>query len=172
MCTSGGGGGGGRGIAMRFSTIVGIFTVMLTLVPGLVFAEHVIDDSKNTGYLFVISGTSGSLDGDKLTLNGVPNVIYFSDRPARKAGHMSVKNFVDAWDKGDDSLKADPPNAVVSIFGEKGSKNTVVELMNPEVKEGSITFNVKVLQGEMPKSFGTASLFVDLYGIDTAATAL
>ncbi len=31
---------------MRFSTVVGIFTVMLTLVPGLVFAEHVIDDSK------------------------------------------------------------------------------------------------------------------------------
>jgi len=75
---------------MRFSTIVGIFTVMLTLVTGLVFAENVIDDSKNTGYLFVISGTSGSLDGDTLTLNGVPNVIYFSDRPARKAGHMSL----------------------------------------------------------------------------------
>ena len=31
---------------MRHTTIVGIFTVMFTLVPGLVFAEHVIDDSK------------------------------------------------------------------------------------------------------------------------------
>ncbi len=67
---------------MRFSRIVGIFTVMLTLLPGLVFAENVIDDSKNPGYLFVLSGTSGSLDRDILTLNGVPNVIYFSDRPA------------------------------------------------------------------------------------------
>jgi len=64
---------------MRFSTIVGIFTVMLTLLPGLVFAENVIDDSKNTGYLFVISGTSGSLDGDTLTLNGVPNVTMGAD---------------------------------------------------------------------------------------------
>ncbi len=64
--------------------------MMLTLLPGLVFAEHVIEDSKNTDYLFVISGTSGSLDGDTLTLNGVPNVIYFSDRPARKTGHLSV----------------------------------------------------------------------------------
>jgi hypothetical protein len=63
---------------MRFSTILGIFTVMLTLVPGLVFAEHVIDDSKNPGYLFVLSATSGSLKGDTLTLNGVPNVIYIS----------------------------------------------------------------------------------------------
>ena len=98
---------------MRFATIVGIFTVMLTLVTGLVFAEHVIDDSNNTGYLFVISGTSGSLDGDKLTLNGVPNVIYFSDRPARKAGHLSVSEFIEMWDKGVDSFKADPPNATL-----------------------------------------------------------
>ena len=87
---------------MRHATIVGIFTVMLTLLPGLVFAEHVIDDSKNTGYLFVMSGTSGSLDGDTLTLNGVPNVIYFSNRPVRKAGHLSVAEFIEMWDKGDE----------------------------------------------------------------------
>ncbi len=89
---------------MRHATIAGIFAVMLTLATGLVFAEHVIDDSKNTGYLFVISGTSGSLDGDTLTLNGVPNVIYFTDRPARKVGHLSLKKFVEMWDKGDDSF--------------------------------------------------------------------
>ncbi len=80
---------------MRFSTILGIFTVMLMLVSGLLFAEHVIDDSKNTGYLFVISGTSGSLKGDTLTLNGVPNVIYFSDRPNRIAGHLSLLEFIE-----------------------------------------------------------------------------
>jgi len=102
---------------MRHATIVGIFTVMLTLVSGLVFAEHVIDDSKNTRYLFIISGTSGSLDGDTLTLNGVPNVIYFSDRPARKVGHISVSEFIGMWDKGVDSFKADPPNATLSILG-------------------------------------------------------
>ncbi len=63
-------------------------------------AENVIDDSKNPGYLFVISGMSGSLDGDKLTLNGVPNVIYFSDRPDRVAGHLSLKKFVEIVEPG------------------------------------------------------------------------
>ena len=154
---------------MRYATIIGIFTVMLTLLPGLVFAEHVIDDSKKPGYLFVLSATSGSLKGDTLTLNGVPNVIYFSDRPARKAGHLSLEKFVESWNKGSDSYKADPPNAVLSIFGENGSKNTVVELMNPEVKAGSISFNVKVLQGEVPKSVGPTSLFVNLYGENAGA---
>jgi len=146
---------------MRFSTIAGIFTVMLMLVSGLVFAEHVIDDSKNTGYLFVISGTSGSLDGDTLTLNGVPNVLYFSDRPNRIAGHLSLEKFVEMWDKGDDSFKADPPNATLSVLKKDGAKNVVVELKSVEQKNGSIYFKVEVLEGKSPESFKRSSLFID-----------
>ena len=147
---------------MRHATIVGIFTVMLTLVTGLVFAENVIDDSKNPGYLFIISGTSGSLKGDTLTLNGVPSVIYFSDRPERKAGHMSLSNFVEMWDKGVDSFKADPPNATLSVWKKDGAKNVVVELMSVEQKSGSVVFKVVVLEGYIrPESFKMPSLFTD-----------
>ncbi len=63
---------------------------MLTLLPGLVFAENISEYSKGIHYQHVLSATSGSLKGDTLTLNGVPNVIYFSDRPDRVAGHMSL----------------------------------------------------------------------------------
>ena len=146
---------------MRHATIVGIFTVMLTLVPGLVFAEHVVDYSKNPGYLFVISGTSGSLEGDTLTLNGVPNVIYFSDRPARKAGHMSVTKFIANWDNVPESFKADPPNAGLSIMSENGNKDITVELQNPSVEGNVIKFKIKKLQGTAPKEFKESSLFID-----------
>ncbi len=147
---------------MRFSTILGIFTVMLTLVPGLVFAENVIDDSKNPGYLFVLSATSGSLKGDTLTLNGVPNVIYFSDRPARIAGHLSLEKFVELWNKGVNSYKADPPNATLSVLTKEGAKNVVVELMNVEQKSGSaLVFKVAVLEGRFTGNFNAGSLFAD-----------
>jgi len=146
---------------MRYTTIVGIFTVMLMLLPGLVFAENVIDDSENPGYLFVLSATSGSLKGDTLTLNGVPNVIYFSDRPARKAGHMSLSEFIEMWDKGVDSFKADPPNATLSVLKKEGAKNVVVELMSVEQKRGSVVFKVAVLEGMSPESFKMSSLFLD-----------
>ena len=146
---------------MRYTTIVGIFTVMLTLLPGLVFAEHVIDDSKNTGYLYVISGTSGSLKGDTLTLNGVPNVLYFSDRPARKAGHMSVSKFVEMWNKQSDSFKADPPNATLSVLNKDGDINAVVELKSVEQKRGSVVFILAVLEGTIPGHFKAASIFID-----------
>jgi len=149
---------------MRHATIVGIFTVMLTLLPGLVFAENVIDDSKNPGYLFVLSATSGSLKGDTLTLNGVPNVIYFSDRPARKAGHMSLSNFIEMWDKGVDSFKADPPNATLSLSTKEGAKNIVIELTSVEQKSGSVVFKISVLEGLILESFKMSSLFIDING--------
>jgi len=127
----------------------------------LVFAEHVIDYEKEPGYLFVISGSSGSLEGDTLTLNGVPNVIYFSDRPARKAGHISVTKFVDNWQNTPESLKSDPPNAVLSILSEDGNKNIVVELQKPSVEGNVISFKIKILQGTAPKEFKESSLFID-----------
>jgi hypothetical protein len=39
----------------------------------------------------------------------------------------------------------------------------VVELSDPDVKvkEGTISFKVRVLDGELPESFGNSTLFVD-----------
>jgi len=147
-------------IAMRFSTVVGIFA-MFTLASGLVFADPVIDDSKNPGYLFVLSATSGSLEGDTLTLNGVPNVVYFSDRPARVAGHMSLSAFIEMWDEAGDSFEADPPNATLSVLKEEGEVNVVVELISAEQKDGSAVFKVNILDGKPPATFSQSAVFVD-----------
>jgi hypothetical protein len=143
---------------VRLAIIVAIITGILTV---LIFAEHLIDDSEEHRYLFVLSVTSGSLKGDTLTLNGVPNVIYFSDRTARNAGHMSLSNFVEMWDKGVDSFKADPPNATLSVLNKEGAKNVVVELMSVEQKNGSVVFKVAGQEAITPDSFKTSSLFVD-----------
>ena len=76
---------------------------------------------------------------------------------------LSIEVFTQGWDTGAGSLRADPPNATLSILGKDGANNIVVELSNPDVKvkEGSISFKVRVLQGEMPKSFGNSTLFID-----------
>lgn len=110
---------------MRVSTIVGIFAVMLTLAPGLVFAENVIDDSKNAKYLFTLASKSGTFEGDILTLKGIPLVVYFSDRPVRVAGHITLEKFVEIWDKGVDSFNEDPPDAELSIYDNEGDKHAV-----------------------------------------------
>ena len=109
----------------------------------------------------VISGTSGSLEGDTLRINGAPNVIYFSDRPVRKAGHMGISKFVEMWDIGDESFKVDPPNAVLSILNKDSSQNAVVELKNVKEKEGVLYFKVSELEGEIPASFNVSALYID-----------
>ena len=147
--------------ATRHTTTVLLSTLLFCYGGVLANAENVIDDSENPGYLFVLSATSGSLKGDTLTLNGVPNVIYFSDRPARKAGHLSLEKFVEMWDKGDDSFKADPPNATLSVLKKDGAKNAAVELMSVEQKSGSVVFKISVLEGLIAESFKTSTLFID-----------
>lgn len=146
---------------MRLSTLTGAIALVLTVLSGLASAEHVIDDTKDPGYMLVLSAGSGSLEGYTLTLNGVHNVVYFSDRPARKAGHFSVQKFVEMWSKGDDSFKADPPNATLSVLDKGGVRNVVVELMSVEHKNGALQYKVRVLEGNVTGSFGTATMFID-----------
>ena len=136
---------------MRHSTIVGVFTLMLTLVSGLVYAENVIDDSKNPQYLFTLAAKSGTLDGDKLTLKGIPLVVYFSDRPNRIAGHITLEKFVGMWDKGVDNFDVDPPDAELAIYYESGDKHAVLIISAPEVKGDSISFIVRVFAESIPE---------------------
>ena len=96
-----------------------------------------------------------------MTLNGVPNVLYFSDRPARVAGHLSLEKFVESWNKGTDSFKADPPNATLSVLTKEGAKNVVVELKSVQQKRGSVVFKAEVLDGVSPQTFNATAIFID-----------
>ncbi len=145
---------------MRFAVL---FTLALTLLAftRVGYSEHVINEGKKPQFLFVMSAKSGSFDGKTVTLNDVPTVIYFSDRPNRIAGHVSLNKFVENWNKGSDSFKADPPNATLSIFDEQGNIDVVIEISNPQMQGESLKFNVSVLSGNLPKTMEESSLFVD-----------
>ena len=146
----------------RYISIPLVFAVVsIALTLSSDAQVFTINDSGGPTYLYVLSGTSGKMEGGTLTINGMPNVVYFSDRPSRIAGHSSVTDFVELWNKSSDSFKADPPNATLSIMDGDTPENIVVELMSVEAKDDSVTFKVRVLQGEAPKSFSNSSLFID-----------
>ncbi len=135
--------------------------LMLILTSTVVMAEHVISSKKNPELLYVLSASSGSLEGEALRLTDIPMVVYFSDRPARIAGHMSLKDFLQGYNKGSDSFKADPPNGILSIYTPEGNDNIVVEIRNIDLRDNVLICTVRILEGNVLSSFKNASLFLD-----------
>ena len=124
-------------------------------------------ERKEIQALFVQTAKSVVFENGRLTLNGLaPTTLYFSDRPDRIVGHITSDEFLDAWDEGEDSFADDPPNAALSVFSHDGDEihDIVVVLKAPGLKGDVITYNVEVLDGEMPASGGPSSLFIDVIG--------
>ena len=138
-------------------------------IKGITVEAKSSGDCKTIGgvpassYLFVINFDTGSFDGKRLQLNGNgrSNVIFFTDRPERKAGHMGVKKFKSIWAKGINSFKSDPPNATLSIVINGRDSDNLMILSNPVTKDNSIIFDVSLIDGSPPETFNTGGLFID-----------
>lgn len=146
----------------------------LLVVPGLARAAEPAkkeaakteEAAKQADFLFVQNAQSIHYADGKLTLKGVsPTTIMFSDRPERIAGHMATARFVPFWSKGKDSFLADPPNATLSIVNEDKVNDVVVVLRDPELKGDELSYNVRVLEGDMPAKGGPVTLFIDVIGM-------
>ena len=97
--------------------------------------------------LFVQNAHDVSVEKGKLTLKKVsPTSIFFTDRPERIAGHMTTKDFVDEWDEGGNSFKADPPNAALSVLGKDEIVDIEVTLMNPRFMGADLIYDIAVLE--------------------------
>jgi hypothetical protein len=103
----------------------------------------------------------------KLTLQGIsPVTIFFTDRPERIAGNMPTRVFVPFWSEGKDSFAKDNPNANLSILEkDKAVADIVVTISKPVLKGEDLTYEAKVLEGNMPAKGGPVSLFIDIIGM-------
>ncbi len=134
------------------------------VISGIARAAE--EPAKKVDYLFVQNSAGFTYENGKLTLKGVsPATVFFSDRPERIAGHMATAKFVPFWKEGKDSFLSDPPNASLSILGEDKATEVVVELRDPVLKGDELSYDVRVLQGELPAKGGVTSLFIDVIGM-------
>ena len=113
--------------------------------------------------LFVQNAKGVVFKDETLILKGVsPTVIFFSDRPQRLAGHVVLPGFLRAWEEGKDSFADNPPNATLSIIGEAIVTSAVLEIANPQLRGDELSYEViQILDGELPSTGGTSSLFID-----------
>lgn len=130
--------------------------------------EKTIGQVSETGpvpSLAVLNSDGATLKDGVLTLTGIgKTTIVFADRPVRAAGHVMTTQFIQQWDEGKDSFAVDPPNATISVLSDTPGDvdDAVVELTKPELKGDTLSFQVKVLQGEIDNS-GPAALFIDWF---------
>lgn len=141
-----------------------IMCIVLVLAAIKLPAQDTIETDASPQFLFSMSAKSGSFDGESLILRDSPSVIYFSNRPNRITGQMSLEEFVKGWEDGENSFKSDAPNATLTTSSTDGEKEAVIELNSAKYKDGDITFAIKILMGEVPESFKVSSLFVDSGG--------
>jgi len=134
---------------------------MIALCVGWIAFAATEQSGDNPPVMFVQSAPGVSFKDGKLTLMS-PSTIFFSDRPARLAGHMPCHNFIQAWSDGDDSFKKDPPNAVLSVFVPNAEPTKmVVTLQNPRFEGSNLIYDANLIKGSAPQGMYEAALFID-----------
>jgi hypothetical protein len=143
------------------------FIAGAALAASTTTLKTAVAQTKEADFLFVQNARSMTHDKGKLTLHGVsPVTILFSDRPERIAGNMLTKAFVPFWSEGKSSFAKDNPNANLSILEQdKYVADIVLTLANPVLKGEDLTYDVKVLEGNLPAKGGPISLFIDIIGM-------
>ena len=164
------------------------FSVVVLIATSVVFGNEVARNqssyrngqSQKEEMLFILHAQDGHLSTNSnnrnqyfLTLYNVSkNVTYFTERPDRKAGKISLEKFIMEWDFGKDSFREDKPNAGLVTFldfrkkGEKQFSDVPISLNNPQYdkKNNRLIFNVQILEKQktIPTGdLGETSLFID-----------
>jgi hypothetical protein len=144
---------------------IGVLSVLLGLLASGGCVEKEQRPEHEVAYLLVQSSDGFEYDGERMTLHGAsPTTVFFSDRPDRIAGHMPIEKAYEWGQVGGDSFLADPPNATISILeaGEMG--NVVVTMSNGVIEGDRLSFDVKILEGELPEHGGPNTVFIDIIG--------
>jgi hypothetical protein len=143
------------------TTLLGLMALASSATADM--TETIARHEKDTSWLFISSANGLSFDGTTVTLSEVsPHIVMFSDRPRRVAEAVPVQAFVDGWTKGgDESFQKDPPNAGFTVWADGAYQVSVVEISDPVYDGQKLSFKVKPVEGQLPKSGEHTSVFID-----------
>lgn len=100
-------------------------------------------------------------DGRLRLVNPANMTVFFADRPRRFSGHLRNTDFAEYWTAAADGFAADPPNAAV-VIAESDAPPVIVELQDFALAaDGSLSYAVEVLEGELPAQADDVALFID-----------
>ncbi len=127
-------------------------------------------DENKVQLMFVQTADDMKADSKTLRLVNVgQQTLYFSDRPVRIAGHLTMPAYLDEWKAGEgpDNFGSNPPNATLSVYeaGQNENTLTVVEISHPVIHGKDLVYEYRLIEGTMPKAGGATALFIDWIGV-------
>ena len=144
-------------------TLAAVAVAAVTSLAAAAPSTNSTDHSKPS-FLFVQTSEGAEYKDGKLTLIK-PSTVFFSDRPERIAGQMPSSTYVMEWSQHQDSLKKDPPNAVLSMMGEQGRPQQVLLILrSPHIEGENLSYDVTVPGGKLPAKTQESALFIDNMG--------
>jgi len=155
----------------NLSILIALTSVLILsgLAMGRAEEKKKTDENK-VQLMFVQTADDLKADGNTLRLVNVgQQTLYFSDRPVRIAGHLTMPAYLDEWKAGEgpDNFGSDPPNATLSVYESGRHENTlaVVKISHPVIDGKDLVYSYKLIEGTMPKAGGATALFVDWIGV-------
>jgi FtsP/CotA-like multicopper oxidase with cupredoxin domain len=165
-----------------FMLLISCLTLLLTPFKLMAdTASPVTSATNNVSFLFVQSAgkatlkfVNGQVGTYQLTLQKVhPYITYFSDRPYRKIGLITLQQYLNMWQTGPDSFQKNPPNADISAIRHEGlldkhvAVNFPVQLVGVsyDPKAQTFTYTIRALPGSVPipsiAKFGYIAMTID-----------
>ena len=152
-----------------------IFTL---LVCFSLFSQKIVDQTTRNAkekFLYVMIAKKAKIIPDVknpkvgiLAISKIaPSVTYFSDRPARKAGKISLLEFLENWDSGKFFSYFPPNSAIVAFKGSKteGVVTIPVILTKPLLeKKDKVQFSIETIEKDMileKEDYEEVALYID-----------
>lgn len=111
-------------------------TLAVLVLTGAALSACADDTDATPEYLFVLDAPSGeivSVDGGfELVVPADQGITWFTDRPFRQAGNLSLEQLSADWE--DDGYVAQPPQAALDVYIDGRDETYVVELGTPRLE--------------------------------------
>src|SRR5947199_10841692 len=123
----------------HLNKLIALAGVLLVSVLPMSRADEPKKANENKIQLMFVQ-TAEHLKADSKTLRLVnvgQQTLYFSDRPVRVAGHLTMPAYLDEWKAGEgpDNFSSNPPNATLSVYESGRHDNTLaaVKISHPVI---------------------------------------
>lgn len=144
-------------------------TILIMAAIGSISAQGAFAQSADTDGDLVLThleliqtaDTMNYSDGVLTLVDPAKRTIFVASEPRQTMGHMLNATFSDFWGAAGDGFAMDPPNAALSYSGDDGVPVQVQLKTFSLDSNGSLTYDVNVLEGEMPDTASDVVLFID-----------